>query len=209
MSADTSRQIYGWKHAGPSPHHSITVEPVLAMLPKRKGSHVLDVGCGNGYLASRIADLGHYAYGIDTAQDGISLAQAAHPNVKFSVGSAYDDLHMNAPASGWDAIIASEVVEHLFSPQRFLSAANAALKSNGTLVLTTPYNGYWKNLALALVDGWDRHLNVHWEGGHIKFFSTATLTKMLENNAFRVSEFKYVGRFPYIWKSMICRAIKL
>ena len=70
-------------------------------------------------------------------------------------------------------------------------------------MLTTPYHGYLKNLALSVFGKWDAHFTSEWEGGHIKFWSRATLTNLLGNAGFEVFEFSGVGRVPYLWKSMI------
>ncbi|MBI4726237.1 hypothetical protein HY768_03260 [candidate division TA06 bacterium] len=75
-------------------------------------------------------------------------------------------------------------------------------------MLTTPYHGYWKNLAIALFNQWDFHHTVNWQGGHIKFFSPRTLRSLLEEAGFKNIEFKYAGRFPLLWKSMIAIARK-
>jgi len=45
-------------------------------------------------------------------------------------------------------------------------------------------------------------------GGHIKFWSRKTITQLLSENGFEVTEFSGVGRFPYLWKSMVIVAIK-
>jgi len=63
-----------------------------------------------------------------------------------------------------------EVIEHLYSPKTYLANIYNWLKDDGYLILTTPYHGYLKNLAIALFNKFDNHFNPLWEGGHIKFF---------------------------------------
>ncbi|TAF47005.1 MAG: hypothetical protein EAZ64_01050 [Sphingobacteriales bacterium] len=77
----------------------------------------------------------------------------------------------------------------------------------GELIISTPYHGYFKNLLIALTGNFDRHFTVLWDGGHIKFWSINTLTKLLEEKQFTVTKFVGCGRFPLLWKSMIitCR----
>jgi 2-polyprenyl-6-hydroxyphenyl methylase/3-demethylubiquinone-9 3-methyltransferase len=77
------------------------------------------------------------------------------------------------------------------------------LKPDGFLLVSTPYHGYAKNLALSVVDGWDKHHTVDWDGGHIKFFSVRTLRTLAVEEGFEPSFFRGVGRWPYLWKSMI------
>jgi hypothetical protein len=38
------------------------------------------------------------------------------------------------------------------------------------LIITTPYHGYLKNIALSVSVKFDHHVNPLWDGGHIKFF---------------------------------------
>ena len=52
----------------------------------------------------------------------------------------------------------------------------------------------------------DHHYTALWDGGHIKFWSRETLTKLLEEFGFRVTDFRGAGRLPYLWKSMLVRA---
>lgn len=100
------------------------------------------------------------------------------------------------------------MVEHLYAPHELGSFCFRALKPGGTLLISTPYHGYLKNLALALLNKWDHHHTVDWHGGHIKFWSRRTLTQMLEGAGFTVTGFVGVGRIPLLWKSMILVARK-
>jgi 2-polyprenyl-3-methyl-5-hydroxy-6-metoxy-1,4-benzoquinol methylase len=197
---------YGWQHAGAHCHHDYVLPAIKALLPSKPGLQILDLGCGSGFTAAHLAACGHRVIGIDPAEDGIALARERWPAVRFEVASGYDDLSALMPDGGWEVIVASEVIEHLYSPQAFLTNTRRHLRPEGVLILTTPYHGYLKNLALAALGQWDRHLTVHWENGHIKFFSVRTLSTMLLATGFTDIEFRFVGRLPYLWKGMICRA---
>ena len=94
-------------------------------------------------------------------------------------------------------------IEHLFTPHRLPDYAHSVLREGGYLVVSTPYHGYLKNLLLSLFDKWDYHHKSPCVGGHIKFWSRATLTELLEDHGFRVLGFSGVGRLPFLWKSMI------
>jgi 2-polyprenyl-3-methyl-5-hydroxy-6-metoxy-1,4-benzoquinol methylase len=107
-----------------------------------------------------------------------------------------------------ECVISLEVVEHLFYPKKLFEQSHKMLINGGALILSTPYHGYLKNLALSLTNGWDRHFSVDWDGGHIKFFSRKTLAKMAFNAGFVNVRFFPVGRFPGLWKSMIMVAEK-
>jgi len=107
-----------------------------------------------------------------------------------------------------DAVISTEVIEHLYDPQAFLRNAYTLLKPEGIFIVTTPYHGYLKNLMLALTGDMDRHFTVLWDHGHIKFWSRKTLEQALRETGFTPIEFTGAGRIPYLWKSMVIKAKK-
>lgn len=196
---------YGWKSAEPLADHAYTLPAIRNLLPAGT-STILDVGCGNGYIASQLAANGHTVVAVDTSEDGIEIARKACPAVRFEVYSAYDDLRQFADAV--DVVVSSEVIEHLYRPALFLKNIHAVLRPGGYVIITTPYHGYLKNLALSLFNRWDKHFTVEWEGGHIKFFSPQTLDRMLRSCGFDDLVFHNAGRVRWLWKSMICRARK-
>jgi hypothetical protein len=60
----------------------------------------------------------------------------------------------------------------------------------------------------SLLNKWDDHHTVDWEGGHIKFFSVKTLSHLLTKYTYKIISFHYYGRAPFLWKNMICLAQK-
>jgi SAM-dependent methyltransferase len=201
-------QVWGWINAERAPHHAYLLPAIIALLPKSDSLTVLDAGCGNGFLASEIAKRGREVTAIDSARDGIELARAAHHHVRYEIASVYDDLAGLMPRGGWDVILSCEVIEHLYRPLGFLRNMNRHLRRGGSIILTTPYHGYLKNLAISLADGWDWHHTALVEGGHIKFFSQRTLCEALGAAGFARPTFRNAGRLPFLWKSMVCRSTK-
>ena len=169
---------------------------------------VLDLGCGTGYISGRLIARGYQVTGIDVSESGIDLARQAHPQGQFHCCGVGDD-GLEARIGGkFDAIVSVEVVEHLYSPAQWAAACYNLLCDNGTLIVTTPYHGYVKNLLLALTGRMDGHFQPLSEGGHIKFWSRRTLTRLLEQHGFHVVAFRGRGRLPGFWKSMILKAVK-
>jgi 2-polyprenyl-3-methyl-5-hydroxy-6-metoxy-1,4-benzoquinol methylase len=168
---------------------------------------VLDAGCGNGNLSARIAAAGLDVTGFDMSPSGIWYAQGAFEGLHFEVASAYEDLRERFD-NPFDACVCVEVIEHLYDPRAFVDRIYEVLRPGGLFVLTTPYHGYVKNLALAVTGKMDSHYGALWDGGHIKFWSRASLTALLEERGFRVIGFEGAGRVPLLWKSMILTGCK-
>lgn len=99
-----------------------------------------------------------------------------------------------------------EVIEHLFNPRLFARRMFDLVKPGGMVVVSTPYHGYWKNLALAASGKLDTHFTALWDGGHVKFWSMKTLRILLADTGFVDIRFERAGRIPVFAKSMIAIA---
>jgi SAM-dependent methyltransferase len=169
---------------------------------------VLDVGCGNGFLCGRLAELGCEVVGIDASIRGITIAKETFPSVRFECVNAGGDLLGYLNEKPFDLVVSTEVVEHMYAPRQWAASCFTALKPTGRLVCSTPYHGYLKNTAISLLGKWDSHADPLWDGGHIKLWSRRTLTKLLMDAGFRDLQFRGVGRIRYLWMTMVVSAVK-
>ena len=196
---------YGWQSSsGPKSCGYITPE-VLSILKRLKVSRVCDLGAGNGALAGALLLAGFTAAGVEYDKQGVEIARKNYPSINFYNLGVQDDPAPVLAGEGmvFDAVVSTEVVEHLFSTHLLPVFARQILRGGGFLVISTPYHGYLKNLALSIFNKWDKHHTPLWHGGHIKFWSSKTLTQLLEGNGFKVTEFHGAGRRPWLWKGMI------
>ncbi len=196
---------YGYNGTGLGHVHGYLTQPLLAQLDPAKNRCILDMGCGNGSLTRVLLERGFDCYGVDASESGIAIANEQHPGRFALMDFSSDDLPESFRGKAFDTLISTEVIEHLYDPRRFIRTCKALLPPGGELILSTPYHGYLKNLFLALAGRWDQHQNPLWDGGHIKLWSRATLSRLLEEEGFRVTAFAGCGRIPYLWKSMIVK----
>ena len=111
------------------------------------GGRVFELGCGNGSVASVLAQQGWEVTGVDPSSEGIAQANAQWPQLKLFEGSAYDDLA--ARFGRFPVVTSLEVVEHVYVPRHYAATLFSLLEPGGTAIVSTPYHGYWKNLAMA------------------------------------------------------------
>jgi 2-polyprenyl-3-methyl-5-hydroxy-6-metoxy-1,4-benzoquinol methylase len=166
---------------------------------------VCDLGCGNGHITGRLAALGYDVTGVDASSSGVNIARRTYPGVQFVEAMVDSNLKR---LGRFDLVVSSDVIEHLYRPSDLLEAATGLLKPRGQILLGTPYHGYLKNLVLAATGKMDSHFSALHDGGHIKFFSVRTLSKMMLSHGFEDLSFTFYGRAPWLWKNMICHAHK-
>lgn len=205
---------YGWSSAEETDAHGFlapVLESTVDAIAKAKSIgqdlRIFDAGCGNGAIASRLLKMGYQVTGCDASEMGIAQARQNFRDGKFFVASVYEDLP-SLFGSEYDIVLSSEVIEHLYAPRALLKNTFELLKPGGHFILTTPYHGYLKNLALALSGKMDKHFTVLWDGGHIKFWSYRSLAQLLSEAGFRKFTFQGAGRLPFLWKSMVVTAQK-
>lgn len=200
---------YGFDNADLRHAHHYIVDPILGLLNQSKNSLILDLGCGNGALVKLLLQKGFNAYGTDASEKGIKIASEGAENRFALQDLSQDDLPAKFNGLQFNTIIATEVIEHLYDPRKFIEFCKHILMKNGggEIILSTPYHGYLKNLILAIMGKWDKHADPLWDGGHIKLWSKNSLTTLLNEYGFSVTHFVGCGRIPYVWKSMVIKAV--
>ena len=200
--AGSSRTGYWeWEFSGPAPNHRYLVPAVVSCLPKPP-QRLIDLGCGNGALSSKLQTAGMIVTGIEGTESGVDRARQAYPDVTFiqhELGTPLPDTLQGQ----FDVVVSAEVIEHLFFPRELFARAREALGSSGMLLVTTPFHGYWKNLALSISGKMDAHHQATSDYGHIKFFSERTLGELAEKCGFRPIRFVRAGRIRPLESTMV------
>ena len=95
----------------------------------------LDVGCANGVFVAAVASQGVDAHGVELSQ--LAVDAGRQRGLDLHVGTI-DDL----PAGQtYDCITAFDVLEHVLSPNEFLSSIFGRLDPGGHVVITVPNAG--------------------------------------------------------------------
>ncbi|WP_249872688.1 class I SAM-dependent methyltransferase [Oceanobacillus saliphilus] len=98
----------------------------------KKGSKVLDIGCGDGYGSYKLYGYGFDVTGIDLSKEMIQLAKSGvkEENITFMHGDVND---IPFEDNYFDAILAINVLEWVEDPLRALGELNRVVKNNGML----------------------------------------------------------------------------
>ncbi len=97
---------------------------------------LVDVGCGAQPYRSLLPKSAAYI-GIDTAEAGEVFGYHT-PDTKY-----YDGVHWPIDDRSVDVVLATETLEHVKEPSRFLAEAYRCLRDGGRLLLTVPFAARW------------------------------------------------------------------
>lgn len=153
----------------------------------RKGGRILDIGCGDMFLAKELPQFEWQGIDICSLQSG---------------GRAVEQDLMQTPypfeASSFDAVVCSEVLEHLWDPSVVNREAKRLLKKSGTYLLSTPNHNHLDMILnghqdVVFKDGWTHLVE------HIRFYHLEAHEALLKAAGFRLAE--YTGADPHFSKT--------
>ena len=153
-------------------------EDILPFLP-RDAEGVLEVGCGRGHTGALIEER------LDCRVTGVELNPeiAADASTRISRVLVGDILELDLD-DRYDAIVATELFEHLTDPERFLAQARRALRPGGRIVLSVPNVGHHSIVEDLLAGRWDYLPIGLLCYTHYRFFTRATLASWVERLGF-------------------------
>lgn len=92
---------------------------------------LLDVGCGSKPYREFFPEVDEYI--------GLDIIESGHPDAKKRADVFYDGTRIPFDDQVFDIVMSTEVLEHVFEPDRFLAEAVRVLKPGGRLILTVPF----------------------------------------------------------------------
>lgn len=166
-----------WKgfteHHGPSSRHRTRLIIKLFEKYNIKG-RILDSGCGDGYLLSKLVDVENQLFGCDISKTAVESAiERFGKFAQFSVG---DITKIETPPLGeFDAIICAETLEHIKEDDLAIRNLYAKLNKGGKLIIVVPHKEKY----------WTKHDEA---SGHFRRYEQRELCAKLEENSFRIVE---------------------
>jgi 2-polyprenyl-3-methyl-5-hydroxy-6-metoxy-1,4-benzoquinol methylase len=107
------------------------------------GARILDIAAGQGNFSLALAELGFDVTWNDLRADLADYVRLKYERgqLRFAPGNAFE---LQFP-SLFDAVLITEIIEHVAHPDDFLAKAAALVRPGGYIVMTTPNGGYFKN----------------------------------------------------------------
>ena len=173
----------------PSPVHDIIVSYV------RPGTRVLDVGCATGQLSRRLVEeLGCSAVGVEMCAGAAKQAQQWCE--KVVVGDISSEGLWSALDGPFDYVLMADVLEHLPSPEKVLRKSLDWLRKDGRAIVAVPNVAHWSIRRNLLLGRWDYEPRGIMDDTHLRFYTRATLARLIEESGYRVESMSAVYLGP-------------
>ena len=164
------------------------------------GDRVLDLGCGEGHFTAELARLGAKPVGLEVADTAVARARRRHPDLWFE--RTRIDGPLPLADNAFDAVWASEVIEHVADTARWLSEVRRVLTPVGRLLITTPNHSRLR-LLVAGIELYDQPL-----GDHLHLYSKASLRGVLRDFDFDEIEIHGRGGPVLARRTLMARAVR-
>jgi len=116
---------------------SAPFDDLLALITRRQGINVIDLGCGTGELTLQLADAlpGSNVLGIDSSSEMLSRAQKlSGPNLQFEQGKIEDI------QGQWDLVFSHAAVQWVDDHQTLIPRLLSLVRPGGQLAVQMPSN---------------------------------------------------------------------
>jgi glycosyltransferase involved in cell wall biosynthesis/cyclopropane fatty-acyl-phospholipid synthase-like methyltransferase len=161
---------------------------IFTMLAGRPSSRILDLGCSSGLLAERLQEVGHQVTGVDMFEIG-----GVRRRLRRFVAADLDAGIPSEVGSGYDIVLAADVLEHLREPERLLRDARRVLRPGGSLIVCVPNIGHWYPRFRTFLGRFDYDQRGPLDRGHLRFFTRRTIRRLLRREGFTPRRVEPVG----------------
>ena len=162
---------------------------VLEWLAAQSGERLLDVGCGDGQLTARIAEMGAEVRGVDASAAMVAAARAR--------GIAADEAGAEKLPFGdasFDAVFSNAALHWVREQDAMMAEVHRVLRPGGRFVAEMGGHGNIAAIRVALMAVLERHGFGGAEDGVNYYPTPEAYTRRLERHGFRVERVALIPR---------------
>lgn len=157
------------------------------------GSTVLDIGAGNGLLASILRRISSNSI-IDGIEPNLYASSIANGLYRNFWTSYLEDVSEEVESKKYDYIVIADVIEHLPDPYDFLCIVKKLIDSGSSVYLSIP-NIAFGAVRLSLLNGHFMYVNSGLlEKTHLRFYTLETIKSTLDVLGIQICQIIFLNR---------------
>ena len=161
---------------------------VLEWLNPQPGERILDLGCGDGQLTSKLAAAGAEVVGVDASPEMVAGARSKGIDARVCNAEALPF------AAEFDAVFSNAALHWVRHQDAMLAGVKRALKPGGRFVAEMGGHGNIAAIQVALMAVLERHGCAGLEDGVNYYPTPAAYRARLERQGFTVEEIQLIPR---------------
>src|SRR5256714_8050610 len=178
---------YDLKLGYPSSHEA-------AIGAARPGSRLLDIGCGQGYVARELAAKGCKVTGMDQYIPAASPGTAGIDFIRWNLDRAEFPVNVSA----FDQIMMLDIIEHLKQPEKFMDELRfAAVCKRPEVIITTANIGFFVTRLMLFFGQFNYGRKGILDATHTRLFTFRSLKALLDQSGYNILEVRGIpAPFP-------------
>ena len=161
---------------------------ISTLLKSEPPSKILDLGCSSGLLAERLVEMGHHVTGVDVME----IAGVTGRTSSFVKADLNDGIPPEV-GTGFDVVLAADVLEHLVNPGNLMGQVRNVLSPDGTALFCVPNIAHWYPRLRSTLGMFDYDQRGILDSTHLRFFTRRSIRKLVERQGFTVRRIESVG----------------
>lgn len=186
-SAHRARDISLFYADKPATYFSRARADFVDRLPMDATASILEIGCGTGATGALALSEGRCKryVGVELFED--AAAEAAEVLTNVIVGDV-EKMQFDWQPAEFDAIIFSEVLEHLVEPRELVERLSRYVRPGGLVLASSPNISHWRVVRELVMGRFELRDTGVFDRTHLRWFTPQTFAEMFEKAGFSISD---------------------
>ncbi len=168
----------------------------ISELPINHNARILEIGCGTGDTGALALSKGKCDYycGVEICQ---KAAKIASRKISEVILADVEKLEFPWTNKYFDALILSEVLEHLVDPWMVLQRLKPFIKNGGVVFASSPNVSHYSVIKMLMGGDWKYAEKGILDRTHLRWFTPKSYRKLFEESGYKVTSVSALSKFSF------------